>query len=74
MQIDREFFNHFLISRCKYSFDLSEFDHVSAAAKDLISRLLRRRPASRLTASQCLEHEWLGRDTMEDKTNRIKVA
>ena len=70
----RKCLNHFIISRCKYSFDLSEFDHVSAAAKDLISRLLRRRPASRLTASQCLDHEWLGRDTMEDKTNRIKVA
>ena len=47
---------------------------MSAAAKDLISRLLRRRPASRLTASQCLDHEWLRRDAMEDKTNRIKVT
>ena len=47
---------------------------MSASAKDLISRLLRRKPHQRLTASQCLEHEWLQEKLMRKKTLRIPCS
>jgi len=36
-----------------------EFEQVSAAAKDLISKLLVRDPKHRLTADKVLEHEFI---------------
>ncbi len=36
------------------------FDHVSAEAKDLISRLLVQDPTHRLTAAEVLKHPWFG--------------
>ena len=62
------------MNRAKYTFDLKEFDKVTATAKDLIIRLLRKSPSERLSASQCLKHEWLSETLMRKKTNKIKVS
>ena len=42
-----------------YSLDQAELCKVSDEAKDFLSRLLLKNPKNRLTASQCLEHDWL---------------
>lgn len=42
-----------------YSLDQAELCKVSEEAKDFLSRLLLKNPRKRLTATQCLEHEWL---------------
>ena len=42
-----------------YSLDQAELCKVSDEAKDFLSRLLLKNPRKRLTATQCLEHEWL---------------
>lgn len=49
------------VIRGRYSFDFSEFDHVSTDARDIISRLLVTDKRKRLTATQCLKHPWLKR-------------
>ncbi|ETI40794.1 CAMK protein kinase [Phytophthora nicotianae P10297] len=41
------------------TFDFSAWDHVSPDAKDLISKLLVKDPALRLTADQMLQHPWM---------------
>lgn len=43
----------------RYDFDSPEWTHVSAEAKDLISRLLLLDPSKRLTADEALRHPWL---------------
>lgn len=35
------------------------FDYVSKEAKDFITRLLMKEPRKRMTADQCLEHDWI---------------
>jgi len=44
----------------KYDFDDSVWDDISDSAKDLIKHLLVKDPNERFTATQCLEHEWIG--------------
>jgi len=44
----------------KYDFDDSVWDDISDSAKDLIKHLLVKDPNDRFTATQCLEHEWIG--------------
>jgi len=58
----------------RYTFDLDVFDNVSAYAKDLISRLLRVNPMSRLTANKCLEHRWLSETCFQLHTTRISIS
>lgn len=43
----------------RYDFDSPEWTHVSAEAKDLISRLLLLDASKRLTADEALRHPWL---------------
>ncbi|XP_068650390.1 calcium-dependent protein kinase 17 isoform X2 [Aristolochia californica] len=40
-------------------FPANPWDHVSASAKDLITRMLCRDPEQRLTAAQVLDHAWM---------------
>ena len=61
-----------LFKRGKYDFDPEKFDAVSPHAKDFISRLIQRSRRRRLTAAQCLAHEWLTRSSF-DENKRIKV-
>eukprot|EP00727_Mastigamoeba_balamuthi_P002765 m51a1_g12486 putative ribosomal protein s6 kinase alpha-6-like (106) ;mRNA; f:5-322 len=47
------------ISEAVFDFDKTEFEAVSSAAKDLISKMLVVDPEERFTAEQCLRHPWL---------------
>jgi len=47
-----------ILSAC-YSFPSPLWDPVSAKAKDFISKIFVVEPKQRLTADQCLDHEWL---------------
>ena len=46
-------------AKCEYSLEGDEWEDVSADAKDLISKLLKFDPNTRLTADQVLEHPWV---------------
>merc|ERR1719481_907492 len=45
--------------RKEVSFNHSEFNGVSNAAKDFIRRVLEKKPGRRLTGQDCLAHSWL---------------
>merc|ERR1719430_89348 len=47
------------ITSLTYDFDCEEFDEISEEAKEFISCLLEEKPAQRMTAGQCLNHNWL---------------
>ncbi|KAL5104553.1 Death-associated protein kinase 2 [Taenia crassiceps] len=47
------------ILECSVTFDREEFLDVSLEARDFITRLLRKNPRKRDTASQCLRHPWV---------------
>ena len=46
------------IINCEYGFHHKEFESVSDEAKDLISKLLTKNVADRLSAAQALKHPW----------------
>ena len=50
------------IKKANFSFPSKYWGHVSAPAKDFISKLLVSTPAKRLTATGSLAHEWLRED------------
>lgn len=47
------------VSFAKYSFNYPEFDEISSTAKDFVSQLLVKEPTKRMSAKNCLKHEWL---------------
>lgn len=47
------------IQEGKYEFPEKDWAHISASAKDLISKLLVRDAKNRLSASQVLQHPWV---------------
>jgi len=49
------------IMKAEYDFPDPEWTHISDNAKDFIRKLLVKDRSVRYTASQCLEHPWLGR-------------
>ncbi|POM73202.1 Cleavage induced protein kinase [Phytophthora palmivora] len=53
------------------TFDFSAWDNVSPDAKDLISKLLVKDPAQRLTADQMLQHPWMN-TTAEASAGRLR--
>eukprot|EP00928_Gymnodinium_smaydae_P068106 TRINITY_DN5116_c5_g1_i1.p1 TRINITY_DN5116_c5_g1~~TRINITY_DN5116_c5_g1_i1.p1 ORF type:complete len:405 (+),score=46.83 TRINITY_DN5116_c5_g1_i1:25-1215(+) len=54
-------------TRCNLQFDVC-FDDVSNACKSLISSLVIRNPANRLTCGQVLQHEWLTSMALSDNS------
>ena len=54
---DMETYNN--VSNTSYDFDDDSFDDISEEATDFISKLLVKSQMERLTASQCLLHNWL---------------
>ncbi|RWS16716.1 myosin light chain kinase: smooth muscle-like protein [Dinothrombium tinctorium] len=57
---DSETFSN--VIKVQYDFEDEAFDNISAAAKDFISRLLCKKPEKRLSAAECISHQWLSRD------------
>ncbi|XP_035297298.1 myosin light chain kinase 3 [Cricetulus griseus] len=47
------------IVNCSWDFDADTFKGLSEEAKDFVSRLLIKEKSCRMSATQCLKHEWL---------------
>ncbi|XP_060041608.1 myosin light chain kinase 3 isoform X2 [Erinaceus europaeus] len=47
------------IVNCSWDFDTDSFEGLSEEARDFISRLLVKEKSCRMSATQCLKHEWL---------------
>ncbi|CAH1119226.1 unnamed protein product [Phaedon cochleariae] len=52
------------VTIAKYDFDDEAFEEISENAKDFIKKLLIKDMNCRLSAQQCLEHQWLKRKTV----------
>jgi len=52
----------------KYDFDDPSWDEVSEGAKELIRNLLKKDPAARLTAKECLQDPWIQGNCPSKKT------
>lgn len=58
------------IKKGVYSFSQKEWKKVSPEAKDLISKMLEKNTKKRLTAAECLEHDWFEAcENMKGKEN-----
>lgn len=55
---------------CDWDFDEEAFSNVSKEGKDFIKRLLLKNKEKRMTAEECLLHDWLSGDH-SDKTKII---
>ncbi|CAL8094223.1 unnamed protein product [Orchesella dallaii] len=58
---DNETFSN--ITRAEFDFDDEAFDKISEDAKDFISNLIVKRPEKRMTAEECLDHQWLRQES-----------
>jgi myosin-light-chain kinase len=47
------------VTTATWDFQAEEFDNISKEAKDFISKLLVRDPRKRMSATDCLDHQWL---------------
>ncbi|XP_048372145.1 LOW QUALITY PROTEIN: myosin light chain kinase 3 [Sphaerodactylus townsendi] len=56
-ETDTETMNY--IVNCSWDFDADAFEQVSEEAKDFVSRLLVKEKSGRISAANCLKHEWL---------------
>ncbi|XP_066493835.1 myosin light chain kinase 3 isoform X2 [Tiliqua scincoides] len=56
-ETDTETMNY--IVNCSWDFDAEAFEQVSDEAKDFVSRLLIKEKSGRISAANCLKHEWL---------------
>ncbi|XP_058701921.1 myosin light chain kinase 3 isoform X2 [Poecile atricapillus] len=56
-ETDAETMNY--VVNCSWDFDAEAFEQLSEDAKDFISRLLVKEKSCRMSATQCLKHEWL---------------
>ncbi|KAL0620413.1 Myosin light chain kinase 3 [Plecturocebus cupreus] len=59
------------IVNCSWDFDADTFEGLSKEAKDFVSRLLVKEKSCRMSATQCLKHEWLS--NLPAKASRSKV-
>lgn len=60
-----------LIVNCSWDFDADTFEGLSEEAKDFVSRLLVKEKSCRMSATQCLKHEWL--NNLPAKASKSKV-
>ncbi|XP_069312403.1 myosin light chain kinase 3 isoform X2 [Eulemur rufifrons] len=60
------------IVNCSWDFDADTFEGLSEEAKDFVSRLLIKEKSCRMSATQCLKHEWL--NNLPAKASRSKVG
>nr|KAF6407510.1 myosin light chain kinase 3 [Molossus molossus] len=59
------------IVNCCWDFDADTFEGLSEDAKDFVSRLLVKEKSCRMSATQCLKHEWL--NNLPAKASKSKV-
>ncbi|KAJ8960479.1 hypothetical protein NQ318_013763, partial [Aromia moschata] len=62
------------VTIAKYDFDDEAFDEISDIAKDFIQKLLVKDLNQRLTAQECLDHEWLKRKKTVPRTPSMDVT
>lgn len=60
------------IVNCIWDFDADTFEGLSEEAKDFVSRLLVKEKSCRMSATQCLKHEWL--NDLPAKALKFKVC
>ncbi|KAM4637864.1 myosin light chain kinase 3 [Amazona ochrocephala] len=68
-ETDAETMNYVL--NCSWDFDAEAFEQLSEEAKDFISRLLVKEKSCRMSATQCLKHEWL--NNLPAKAKKFKL-
>ncbi|XP_048814709.1 myosin light chain kinase 3 isoform X2 [Lagopus muta] len=68
-ETDAETMNY--VVNCNWDFDAEAFEQLSEEAKDFISRLLVKEKSCRMSATQCLKHEWL--NNLPAKAKRFKL-
>ncbi|XP_007474879.2 LOW QUALITY PROTEIN: myosin light chain kinase 3 [Monodelphis domestica] len=68
-ETDAETMNY--IVNCSWDFDAEAFEGLMEEAKDFISRLLIKEKSCRMSAAQCLKHEWL--NNLPTKATKSKV-
>ncbi|XP_016066919.1 PREDICTED: myosin light chain kinase 3 [Miniopterus natalensis] len=59
------------IVNCCWDFDADTFEGLSEDAKDFVSRLLVKEKSCRMSATQCLKHEWL--NNLPAKASKSKI-
>ncbi|XP_048211640.1 myosin light chain kinase 3 [Perognathus longimembris pacificus] len=60
------------IVNCSWDFDVDTFEGLSEEAKDFVSRLLVKEKSCRMSATQCLKHEWL--NNLPAKASKFNVC
>ncbi|NWI15089.1 MYLK3 kinase, partial [Crypturellus soui] len=68
---DAETMNY--VVNCSWDFDAEAFEQLSEEAKDFISRLLVKEKSCRLSATQCLKHEWLNNLPTKAKKSKCRL-
>ncbi|XP_006887882.1 PREDICTED: myosin light chain kinase 3 [Elephantulus edwardii] len=61
------------IVNCSWDFDADTFEGLSEEAKDFVSRLLVKEKSCRMSATQCLKHEWLNNLAAKASRSNIRL-
>ncbi|KYO27260.1 myosin light chain kinase 3 [Alligator mississippiensis] len=70
-ETDAETMNY--IVNCSWDFDAEAFEQVSEEAKDFIAKLLVKEKSCRISATQCLKHEWLNDLPGKAKKSKLRL-
>ncbi|NXI94231.1 MYLK3 kinase, partial [Psophia crepitans] len=70
-ETDAETMNY--VVNCSWDFDAEAFEQLSEEAKDFISRLLMKEKSCRMSATQCLKHEWLNDLPAKAKKSKLRL-
>ncbi|XP_026569810.1 myosin light chain kinase 3 isoform X2 [Pseudonaja textilis] len=70
-ETDAETMNY--IINCNWDFDAEAFEQVSEEAKDFVSRLLIKEKSGRISAANCLKHEWLTNLSTKAKRSKVRL-
>ncbi|NXY42675.1 MYLK3 kinase, partial [Ceuthmochares aereus] len=70
-ETDAETMNY--VVNCNWDFDAEAFEQLSEEAKDFISRLLVKEKSCRMSATQCLMHEWLNNLPAKAKKSKLRL-
>ncbi|XP_009979007.1 PREDICTED: myosin light chain kinase 3 [Tauraco erythrolophus] len=70
-ETDAETMNY--VVNCSWDFDAEAFEELSEEAKDFISRLLVKERSCRMSATQCLKHEWLNDLPAKAKKSKLRL-